>query len=147
MNIFNEAIEVADIHKTRILDAMTHLTKLFPMNSEKLSHIQQVDTVYLDALIHRFSKLQDYMGSKLIDLFLDSQGEQTHNLSMLDKLHKLEKMGVIEDSFTWLKMREIRNHLAHEYPRHPDITTKNLNDVFFYAPELIKLLNKNKTIR
>ena len=35
---------------------------------------------------------------------------------MIDQLHLLEKIGVIEDSFASIRMREIRNDLAHEYP-------------------------------
>ena len=64
----------------------------------------------------RFAKLKDYIGSTLIELFLDSLTENRLRLSMIDQLHLLEKIGVIEDSFASIRMREIRNDLAHEYP-------------------------------
>ena len=63
---------------------------------------------------------------------------------MIDKLHLLEKLGVIEDSFVWQRMREIRNHLSHEYPTVPEITAKHLNDVFFCIPDLLNFLESIK---
>ncbi len=95
-------------------------------------------------LTSRFAKLQDYIGSTLIDLFLDSLAENRLRLSMIDKLHLLEKIGVIEDSFAWIRMREIRNHLAHEYPLAPEITCDHLNKVFLCIPDLLKFLENLK---
>ncbi len=44
-------------------------------------------------------------------------------------------------------MREVRNHLAHEYPEHPEITAAHLNQVFTLSPQLLNILNniKNKS--
>ncbi|NBV29589.1 hypothetical protein EBR43_08505 [bacterium] len=140
MTTLMEAIKIADIHKERIIKAIQHLEPLFPIKAASLEHLQEIDMLYLEMLTSRFSKLQDYIGSTLIDLFLDSQAEMTLRLSMLDKLHLLEKLGVIKDSFSWQRMREIRNHLAHEYPSVPDITAKHLNDVFYCIPDLLALL-------
>jgi hypothetical protein len=39
---------------------------------------------------------------------------------MLDKLHRLEKLGYIEDSEQWQALRMLRNRFAHEYPDDPD---------------------------
>jgi uncharacterized protein YutE (UPF0331/DUF86 family) len=86
------------------------------------------------------------MGTKLIDVFLDAHGELMDQMTMLDKLNKLERLGLLDDANVWLKMREIRNHLSHEYPDHPEITAEYLNQVFSLAPQLIELLRniKNK---
>ena len=39
---------------------------------------------------------------------------------MLDKLHRLEKLGYIENSEQWQTLRILRNRFAHEYPDDPD---------------------------
>ena len=38
---------------------------------------------------------------------------------MIDRLNRLEKLGYL-DVDAWLRWRETRNRLAHEYPDHPE---------------------------
>ncbi len=38
---------------------------------------------------------------------------------MIDHLNRLEKLGYL-DVDAWLRGRETRNRLAHEYPDHPE---------------------------
>ncbi len=141
---FTEAIKIADIHQARLVKSVEHLQSLFPMTPDKMQDIKEIDLLYIEMLTSRFSKLQDYIGSTLIDLFLDSLAENKLRLSMIDKLHLLEKIGVIEDSFVWIRMREIRNHLAHEYPLAPEITCDHLNKVFLCIPDLLTFLENLK---
>ena len=141
---FTEAIKIADIHQSRLVQSVEHLQSLFPLTPDKMQGIKEIDLLYLEMLTSRFAKLQDYIGSTLIDVFLDSLAENRLRLSMIDKLHLLEKFGVIEDSFAWIRIREIRNHLAHEYPLAPEITCDHLNKVFLCILDLLKFLENLK---
>ena len=95
-------------------------------------------------LVSRFGKLQDLIGSKIIDLFFEGQGENIDNFTALDKINKLEKIGIIEDSEIWKEMRKVRNHISHESPDNPELTAKYLNQIVDMVPQLIEILNRLK---
>jgi uncharacterized protein with HEPN domain len=60
---------------------------------------------------------------------------------MLDKIHKLERLEIIENALIWKEMRNVRNHVTHEYPDHPHFTAADLNKIIMLAPELLKILD------
>ena len=144
MNKTSELVKIAEIHVTRIQDSIYLLKNTFPVNAEKVKNFTSQELFATEMLSSRFSKLQDIIGRKLIDLFLISQEEFAENLTMLDKINKLERLEIITADL-WKKMREIRNHVAHEYPDHPEISAYYLNQLFEVAPSLIELLNKIKS--
>ncbi len=146
MNKLDEVIKIADIHAHRINVAITHTQHLFPLNVERLESLPDEDFVWIDLLINRFGKLQDLIGAKIIDLFLDAQEETTNTLTMLDKLHKMEKLEIIKDAELWKKMREVRNYIAHEYPDKPDLMAKYINQIFDMTPQLLEMFNKIKYV-
>lgn len=149
MNKFQEISKIADIHVKRIESSKQHLTRLFPINSKTINTLQEEDLAWLDMLINRFEKLQDLIGAKLIDIFLEEKGETIENLSVLDKINKLERLKIIENSQLWQKMREARNHIAHEYPDSPMLTARYLNQIFELTPKLLDIYNqlKNRYIK
>ena len=73
-----------------------------------------------DQILFRFIKLQDTMGERLIPGTLGWLVEPFEGWPMRDKLDRLEKLGYL-DVEAWLRWREIRNRLAHEYPDAPDL--------------------------
>jgi len=144
MRELNEMIKIADIHADRIKIAVKHITHLFPMKAETIQNLKEDDLAWVDLLINRFGKLQDFIGSKIVDAFLELNEEDISNLTMLDKLHKLEKLGIIEDSEIWKEMRKTRNHIAHEYPDQPDVMARYINQVFDFVPYLFRIFNNIK---
>jgi hypothetical protein len=129
MNKFVELIKIADIHVNRINLAIKHTNHLFPINALKLKALTEEELAWIDLLINRFGKLQDFIGAKLIDIFLDMQEEYSNELTMLDKINKLEKFGIIENAELWKEMSKMRNHIAHEYPDNPEILAFYLNQM------------------
>lgn len=73
----------------------------------------------LDQLLFRFIKLQDALGLRLVPATLAALSEPFEDWSMIDRLNRLEKLGLL-DVDQWLSWRETRNRLAHEYPDHPE---------------------------
>jgi hypothetical protein len=63
---------------------------------------------------------------------------------MIDKLNKLEKLSIIENSSLWFELREIRNHISHEYPDNPSATAKYLNQLYVAIPKLLSILDNIK---
>lgn len=140
-SIRSSVIKTASIHKERLLHALHQLEPLFPFTAEKINHLSEQDFLLLELLTNRFAKLQDIMGSKLIDIFLELVGEATHNLTMIDKLHQLEKFNLIQSADIWLEMRQLRNHLSHEYPDQPELVAEYLNETTRLATTLIEFFN------
>jgi hypothetical protein len=90
-------------------------------------------------LSSRFSKLQDLIGVKLFSMIIELYGEQATPMpTIIDKINQLEKIGVDISYKTWAKLREIRNHLSHEYPDNPEISVLNLNEFYEFVPKLLK---------
>lgn len=140
-----EIIKIADIHAERIKMALTGLSPILPFNAYKIESITDDKLLLTDLLVHRFGKLQDLLGNKIIDEFLELINEYSPKLSMLDKIHKLERLEIVEDAEVWKEMRKVRNHVTHEYPEHPDFTAADLNNIIKLAPELLKILDNIKT--
>ena len=71
----------------------------------------------LNSFLFNFSKLQDKIGAKLFRTVLYEMKEiDEPNMPMIDILNLLEKLGILESTQDWERLREIRNILAHEYP-------------------------------
>ena len=66
-----------------------------------------------EAFASRFGRFQDTIGGKLIPLWLKILGEQP--TSFIDNLNKAEKLGVLDSVENWLKLRELRTQMVHEY--------------------------------
>lgn len=71
-----------------------------------------------DQLLFRFIELQDVVGERLVPATLGLLAEPFESWSMRDRLDRLEKLGFL-DVGQWLRWRETRNRLAHEYPDAP----------------------------
>ena len=144
MNKLNEIIKIADIHASKIELAIMRLGDVFPLDQSKVTSLSEQELLFIELLISRFGKLQDFMGRILINSFLKYAGDYYDSMTMIDKINKLEKLGLIENSDIWEKLREVRNHIEYEYPDYPALTAKYLNQIFDLAPVLIKILHNIK---
>jgi len=70
----------------------------------------------IDTFIYRFIKLQNYLGQKLFKNFLRVIGEDYENLSFIDILDNLKKLGIIFSAEEWIEIRKLRDKITHEYP-------------------------------
>lgn len=82
---------------------------------ENLNIDNKEDIKLIDSFVYRFSFLQDYIGQNLFKNFLIETGDYMENMSFIDILDKLEKIGIIENVDEWIKIRKIRNIIAHDY--------------------------------
>ena len=53
-------------------------------------------------------------------------GEYKDNISLLDVLDKLEKLGLLDDPEQWMQYRKLRNKLTQEYPNDEEEITENI---------------------
>ena len=123
----SEAVKLCEIHFERMNYAIQKVVHHFPLKEEVYKQLNYDDLSYLDQLIFRFSKLQDSMGNRLFPAILENLEEDVEGKPFIDLLTKMEKLNLIENHRLWLKLRETRNLVTHEYP--------------FFAPEIIEGLN------
>lgn len=65
---------------------------------------------------------------------------------MLDKLHRLEKLGYLPNIESWNTLRSIRNHFAHDYPQDDALKSAYLNEAVSAVPQMESLLAKIKPL-
>jgi len=132
--------------------ALNHLEKLKKANKEISSKnliynfdVNDFETIkVLDTFIFRYIKLQDYIASKIFKKFLEYIGENGEG-TFLDILDRLEKLGFISSSKEWIKIRHLRNKIAHEYPEENEELKEDLILAIEYLQEiettLFKMIN------
>jgi len=95
-----------------------------------------------DQLILRFTKLQDTMGTRLFPATLDALEEAYEDRPMIDKLHRLEKLGYLSNVQQWNELRVIRNRFAHDYPEDDALKAAYLNEAAAAVAVLEALLGR-----
>lgn len=136
-------IDVAEIHAKRLKYAMKKLSSYFPISPEVILNLSEDEIPLFELYTSRFSKLQDLMGNALFPKLLESVGEPVDEMTFIDRLNRLEKLGILDSAENWMTLRQIRNHLSHEYPDQPEITAEYLNDAFDFGKILLRCLEKS----
>lgn len=131
--------QIADVHEQRINQALRKISAKFPLTIEQVQSLTEDDLFAIEMLTSRFSKLQDYMGNTVFDVLFEIEGENATTWTPIDKLHKLEKYGILDDAHVWRNMRKSRNFLIHEYPNEPAIIAESLNVIYSFVPELLQI--------
>src|SRR3990167_9494642 len=97
MEKFKEILRTTEVLAGRLCYALGTLQPLFPISAEKVSNLDEQELLRIVFLTTYFSKLQDYMGAKLFDVFLETVGVSIDQMTPIDKVNMLEKLGIIEE--------------------------------------------------
>ena len=107
-----------DMHFDRIDAILPELQSYLPLQESDFQEIEKIKTI--DFFIYRFTKIQDRMGEKFFPIILKELYEYKNSMSLIDVLHRLEKLGLLDSGDTWIDYRKLRNTLTHEYPDNED---------------------------
>ena len=129
------------MHIKRLKYAIDNTKDLFQLTQDSYKDLDDKNIEHIDQLIYRFTKLQDAMGLRLFPAILEQMGEEAVSRSFIDRLNRLEQLGIIRDADEWNIFREIRNQLAHEYPEEETQNAEALNELYLQIPKLIDLFN------
>jgi hypothetical protein len=140
-DVFQGIVDICLVHAERLRWAMQHLADKQPYTAASLSELTEIELAVFDQFIVRFSKLQDVMGAKLLPAVIELTHEEGELTTFIDKLNRLEKIGALDSVEQWLKLREMRNQFAHEYPDDPEIQSALLNKAFGMASQLLQCLD------
>jgi hypothetical protein len=80
------------------------------------------------------------LGARLFPALLEHLQEPYEDRPMIDKLHRLEKLGYLPKLDDWQALLVIRNRFAHDYPEDDALKVAYLNEAISAVPLLLALL-------
>jgi hypothetical protein len=139
---FSEAWQECCTHLLHARHALKSMEAHLPLDGQNLAHLDLESIQDIDQLVLRYSKLQDSMGSKLFPTLLKILMEPLEDSPMLDKLNRLEKIGILPSVQRWQELREIRNKFAHDYPEGDEMKAVVLNAACSGIEEMAEVLDR-----
>ena len=136
------ALKECRLHQRRLRYAHARLGGKLPLEAAQWETLDEATVTDIDQLLFRYNKLQDAIGQRLFPAILHLGGEWRDEETFIDKLNRLEKLGVIPSSDLWMECRQIRNRMTHEYPDAPEQNASNLNRVVASIPQLEAALDQ-----
>lgn len=125
-------------HKKRIDYAYNNMKHRLPFDAENYEQFQDEEIEHIDQFLFRFSKLQDVMGEKLFPTILSLLAEDVKRKSFIDILNRLEALELLETD-NWLRLRKIRNSVAHEYGFNVVDMVESLNAIYQSCANLLDI--------
>ena len=132
-------------HVYHLLHALSSISAFRPLTGESIDSLTDEQVQDIDQFILRYTKLQDTMGSRLFTSILNYLYEPADNRPMLDVLHRLEKLGLIDSTEMWQEARIVRNRFAHDYANDSEKNAAQLNMAFASTLDLYNMLNAIRT--
>lgn len=134
--------------KRVVLQELKHLhysdSQVFsqPVTIEKIKTLttDEAFAAQVEAFGSRFGRLQDTVGQKLLPLWLKILGERP--TSFIDNLNQAEKLGMLPSVEEWMRLRELRNQMVHEYIDDSTILQNAINSAHA-SVSLIQCLAEN----
>jgi hypothetical protein len=139
-----KSLDRCDIHLERMQSAEKRLQDHFPLNEDGYKALGEMDVAVIDQLIFRFSKLQDEMGTNTFRFLLIYLQEDIDEKPFKDVLNKLERLGILPSADVWIKLRELRNSLAHDYPTMVLETIEKLNHFWTELAVIVSIVDRIK---
>jgi len=142
LNIVENSINDLKRYKEKI-------SPLIPINYNTYEDLLEYNKEIIDAIAFRFLKVQSLLGEKVFKNFLYSLGYNI-DISFLEILSELEKLNILNRK-EWIKLREIRNKISHEYPNEIDEVIDNLNlmieNIDYLEKIYLKIKDKIETLK
>jgi len=133
LSSIRQMMQSADIDYTLLTAQTIESTWLADYNHQRI----------VNSFLFNFLKIQDKIGGKLFRLALQQWREMdSDDITMLDILNRLEKLGIIESVEAWDKLCEIRNALTHEYPEDTRLRIENIQLALRGYKQLVDIVVK-----
>ena len=106
--LLDSQVVLMDKSRDKLEESMKHCL-LIDLNQE----LSDADEVSLEAFSARFSRLSDYLMQRIFRTLdvIEFEDEGT----LRDRMNRAEKKGLIESTQNFVKIRTLRNIIAHEY--------------------------------
>ncbi len=129
--VLRENLEVAARMQHHLERSHQQISDDVLLQPGQVSQLDDAQIDRLDLYLGRFSKLQDFITSKLFrSVTLASLEDTSQDISLIDTLRRMEKYDIVHDFDDWLRVRLLRNSLTHEYLTDEAAITENINAAF-----------------
>ena len=123
-----------------ILEKSAHkATKL--LEDAKTRTLTDDDRETFESLTSRFGRALDFILQKLLRTI--DRIELTDDGSLLDRVNRFKKRGVLQDKVEYAVLKDLRNQIVHEYII--DETDRVVADVLQYVPVVMDIYVRAKT--
>jgi hypothetical protein len=129
-------------HQMRIEKSSAKVKDIFPLSASRYESLSDEEVEAIDQYLFRFAKLQDTLGTKLFRIIVSEYVDNIEQLTFLDILNRLEKIGILGSVNVWKRLRDIRNDIAHQYDDEPQEMAEVLNNIFAYKDDLLGIFKK-----
>ena len=123
----------------KLRSASTHLQFSIERTRELIQRVMEAispeELERLESLASRFARLADMLIQRVMRLV--DEIELTPSGSVLDRIYRAEKRGWVSRADVLVRIRELRNLIAHEYAA--DKMAEIYEAVFMLSPELDKI--------
>lgn len=110
--LLQEQLALAEAARAVLNESYTRAAPILATTAQSVAlSAEQRET--LEALTARFSRFGDFLLQRLFRTL--DEYELTAEGSLLDRLNRFEKRGIIASAADWRQIRELRNEIAHEY--------------------------------
>ncbi len=140
--ILQDAWRQCERHLHHLKHALASMGAALPATAASLADMDDETVQDWDQFVLRFTKLQDAMGARLMPAVLEYLQEPYADRPMLDKLHRLERLGYLPSVDQWGLLRVIRNRFAHDYPQDDALKAAYLNEAVQAVPRLEAILHR-----
>ena len=116
-----------------------------PIASEEINGLSNEQIDRIDLYLSRFSKLQDFITTKLFRSLARASLEDTsQDVSLIDTIRRMEKFGIIPSLEEWITIRQLRKSITHEYLTDNQEIADNINMAHAKAEILIRTLKETQ---
>lgn len=131
-------IKIATIHAKRLQYGLKQIQSINTYTAEYFEKLDELSIAMIDSTILRFIKLQDTIGASIFPSILELTEPVTiTDLTFIDKLNKLEKLGYLDNAQWWQNLRKLRNDLTHDYPNTYQLLAHYFQEFIIKTPELL----------
>ncbi len=135
-------IEICVLHEGRLKISLQHVHPLLPLTPQFFEKPDDEDLAFLDMVAMQFAKLQDALGKKIFPLILRLTNDYEEDETFIDRLNRLERLGVINSVQHWQTLCDIRNALSHEYENDLEKLCNIFNYFIEKCDELLALWHR-----
>jgi len=131
-------------HARLLTESLGAIEANLPLDAQGLEQVRgdPGQMAYLDQFAYRFGRLQDTMGRQVLPLILEVFREPLpDNATFMEKLSRLERLGLIPSVEDWDLIRELRNGLTHDYPEAGAELAASINQAVTGARALLNVLD------
>lgn len=139
-------LEGCQAHVRFLNESLKAMAADLPFDAHALARYQSAPSgmAYLDQFAYRFGRLQDTMGRQLLPLILEVVKEPLpEEATFMEKLDRLERLGVVPSVEQWDEICELRNALTHDYPEEAECPAATINQAMDAVRSLVEILDGN----